>query len=65
MSIYRKEKIMKIKIKSVNTKKIKIINGKLEQSDYFVCRDCGYGMYAKILGNTKKCPECGGTMFRQ
>lgn len=34
-------------------------------SDYFVCRDCGFGMYAKVLGNTKRCPECNGTMVRQ
>ena len=34
-------------------------------SDYFVCESCGYGGYYKILGNTKTCPKCGGTMRRQ
>lgn len=34
-------------------------------SDYFVCTNCNYGMYKKVLGDTTTCPECGGTMRRK
>ena len=34
-------------------------------SDTFLCEKCGCRGIYKILGNTKKCPECGGTMYRQ
>lgn len=56
--IYRRRMVMK------RNNKFKLIR-RSYLSDYFVCRDCGYGIYAKILGNTKICPECGGKMVRQ
>lgn len=33
-------------------------------SDYFVCQNCDHAAYMKIIGNTAKCPNCGGTMKR-
>lgn len=35
-------------------------------SDHFTCLNpnCGYETYVKVIGNTYKCPECGGTMYR-
>ena len=35
-------------------------------SDHFTCSNpsCGYETYVKVIGNTYKCPECGGTMYR-
>ena len=35
------------------------------RSDYFVCTSCGHSAYLKVLGDTAKCPQCGGTMRRQ
>ena len=34
-------------------------------SDTFLCADCGARGIYKVYGNTKTCPECGGTMYRQ
>ena len=34
-------------------------------SDTFLCENCGCRGIYKVLGNTKKCPECGETMYRQ
>jgi len=34
-------------------------------SDTFVCTNCGNRGIYKVLGNTKTCSECGGTMVRQ
>ncbi len=34
------------------------------QSDTFICESCGVRMFLKVLGNTAKCPNCGGTMRR-
>ena len=35
-------------------------------SDHFTCSNpsCEYETYVKVIGNTYKCPECGGTMYR-
>lgn len=33
-------------------------------SDYFTCSSCGYETYIKVMGNTYKCSQCGGTMNR-
>ena len=34
-------------------------------SDTFVCTDCGCRGIYKVYGDTKTCPDCGGTMVRQ
>ncbi len=34
-------------------------------SDFFVCSNCDFSGYFKVLGNTKTCPKCGGTMYRK
>ena len=34
-------------------------------SDTFVCSVCGASGIYKVRGNTKTCPECGGTMYRK
>ncbi|PAU67850.1 hypothetical protein B1400_1533 [Bifidobacterium italicum] len=34
-------------------------------SDTFKCSKCGERGIYKVLGNTKRCPTCGGTMYRQ
>lgn len=34
-------------------------------SDTFLCENCGCRGIYKVYGNTKTCPECGGTMRRQ
>lgn len=34
-------------------------------SDTFKCSKCGERGIYKVLGNTKPCPTCGGTMYRQ
>ena len=32
--------------------------------DGFKCSSCGYDNMMKVLGNSAKCPRCGGTMYR-
>lgn len=32
--------------------------------DYFKCGSCGYTVRYKVLGNTARCSQCGGTMYR-
>lgn len=34
-------------------------------SDTFVCEKCGLRGIYKVYGDTKTCPDCGGTMHRQ
>ena len=34
-------------------------------SDTFLCENCGCRGIYKVYGDTKTCPECGGTMRRQ
>lgn len=48
----------------IDTKKVKIPTIVLK-SDTFLCEKCGCRGIYKVLGNTKTCPECGGTMRRQ
>ena len=32
--------------------------------DFFRCGSCGYVTRIRVLGNTCRCPQCGGTMTR-
>lgn len=34
------------------------------KSDQFKCSNCGRVIYIKVLGDTCRCSECGGTMHR-
>lgn len=61
MSIDKKSIIVKVEAKK---KTIKVPCGCF-CSDTFVCEKCGARGIYKVLGNTKTCPECGGTMHRQ
>lgn len=36
----------------------------MSAGDYFKCASCGYTVRYKVLGNTAKCSQCGGTMYR-
>ena len=45
-------------------KKIIIPKGRF-CSDTFLCSNCGARGIYKVYGDTKTCPECGGTMYRQ
>lgn len=33
-------------------------------SDTFKCSSCGYMTKIRVLGNTCRCPHCGGVMHR-
>lgn len=33
-------------------------------SDFFKCGSCGYTVRMRVLGNTARCSQCGGTMQR-
>lgn len=36
----------------------------MRNSDFFKCASCGYTVRMRALGNTAKCSQCGGTMYR-
>ena len=36
----------------------------MNAGDYFKCSSCGYTVRYKVLGNTARCSQCGGTMYR-
>lgn len=47
-------------IKNIKAVLFKIYNG----SDMFKCSSCGYATYIRVLGDSCRCPKCGGTMRR-
>lgn len=55
---------VKVEIKEEKNGIIRVPKGCFH-SDTFVCEKCGCRGIYKVLGNTKTCPECGGTMYRQ
>ena len=36
----------------------------MSAGDYFKCASCGYTVRYKVLGDTARCSQCGGTMYR-
>lgn len=48
------------KVVSIERKRIRIMSA----GDYFKCGSCGYTVRYKVLGNTARCSQCGGTMYR-
>ena len=36
----------------------------MSASDYFKCSSCNYTVLYRVRGNTAKCSQCGGTMYR-
>lgn len=36
----------------------------MSAGDYFKCASCGYTVRYKVNGNTARCSQCGGTMYR-
>ena len=45
-------------------RKIMVPKGQF-QSDWFLCRNCGYEVRVLTLSNQIKCSQCGGTMDRK
>lgn len=36
----------------------------MRSGDFFKCASCGYTVRMRVLGNTARCSQCGGTMHR-
>lgn len=56
---------MKITVQKINGRKIMVPAGKLCQSSWFKCLNCGYTVRMLVLGDTATCSQCGGRMVRQ
>ena len=53
---------MKRKNTVVSTEKRRMLI--MSAGDFFKCASCGYTVRYKVLGNTARCSQCGGTMYR-